>query len=48
MNATRILWSQVVAVCSIVLIAIWTATQWTASALVYQPELGPPWFRLLD
>ena len=47
MNATRILWGQIVAVCSIVLIAIWVATQWTAWALAYQPELGNPWFHLL-
>ena len=47
MNATRILWGQIIAVCGLVLVAIWTATQWTASALAYQPELGNPWFRLL-
>ena len=23
---------------------MWGATQWTAAALAYQPELGPPWF----
>jgi type IV secretion system protein VirD4 len=23
---------------------VWGATQWTAAALGYQPELGPPWF----
>mgnify|MGYP007122149507 CR=1 FL=1 len=28
----------------IVLAGIWGATQWTAAALAYQPELGPPWF----
>ena len=46
MNATRILWGQVCAVFAIVLVAIWTATQWTAHALACQPELGRPWFRL--
>lgn len=46
MNATRILWGQIIAVFTIVLIAIWTATQWTAQALAYQPELGHPWFEL--
>src|SRR3546814_18024762 len=30
----------------ILLAAIWTATEWTAHALAYQPELGHPWFRL--
>ncbi|MBB5734225.1 type IV secretion system protein VirD4 [Altererythrobacter atlanticus] len=32
----------------IVLVSIWSATQWTAAALAYQPELGPPWFFLGD
>ncbi|HWL48103.1 MAG TPA: conjugal transfer protein TraG, partial [Sphingomonadaceae bacterium] len=44
MSATKILWGQITAVSLIVLLAIWSATQWTASALAYQPELGPPWF----
>ena len=47
MNATKILWGQVVVVIGIVLGAIWGATQWTAHALAYQPELGSPWFRLV-
>ncbi|MCW6530738.1 conjugal transfer protein TraG [Sphingomonas sp. MMSM20] len=46
MNATKILWGQVLTVFSIVLGAIWGATQWTAHALAYQPELGAPWFWL--
>ncbi|MCW6536260.1 conjugal transfer protein TraG [Sphingomonas lycopersici] len=46
MNATKILWGQVLVVFAIVLGAIWGATQWTAHALAYQPELGAPWFRL--
>src|SRR5690606_25181581 len=48
MSATKILWGQIIAVFLIVLIAIWSATQWTASALAYQPELGPPWFMAFD
>ena len=44
MPATKILWGQIAAVFLIVLIAVWTATQWTAAALGYQPELGAPWF----
>ncbi len=48
MSATKILWGQIVAVSLIVLTAIWGATQWTASALAYQPELGPPWFMVGD
>ncbi|MDE2562737.1 MAG: conjugal transfer protein TraG [Sphingomonadales bacterium] len=46
MNATKILWGQVITVFAIILAAIWTATQWTAHALAYQPELGRPWFWL--
>ncbi len=48
MSATKILWGQITAVFLIVLTAIWSATQWTASALAYQPELGPPWFMVGD
>ena len=46
MNATRILWGQVIAVFGVTLAGIWAATQWTAHALAYQPELGEPWFWL--
>ncbi|MFA7603904.1 MAG: conjugal transfer protein TraG [Novosphingobium sp.] len=48
MSATKILWGQVITVFLIVLAAIWAATQWTAAALAYQPELGAPWFILGD
>ena len=44
MQATKILLGQVLAVFLIVLTGIWSATQWTASELGYQPELGEPWF----
>jgi len=47
-SATKILWGQVITVFLIVLAAIWAATQWTAAALAYQPELGAPWFILGD
>ncbi|WP_205466774.1 conjugal transfer protein TraG [Novosphingobium sp. BW1] len=40
----RILWGQIAAVAAIVLFGIWGATQWTAGALGYQPDLGQPWF----
>ena len=46
MAATKILWGQILAVGLIVLIGVWSATQWTASALAYQPELGRPWFSI--
>jgi len=45
--ATKILWGQILAVFTLVLIGIWSATQWTAAALGHQPELGAPWFILL-
>ncbi|MBV9565756.1 MAG: conjugal transfer protein TraG, partial [Bradyrhizobium sp.] len=46
MSATRILWDQIVAVCLIVLVALWGATEWTAWRLAFQPGLGQPWFEL--
>jgi type IV secretion system protein VirD4 len=48
MSATKILWGQIFAVFLIVLASVWGATQWTATALAYQPELGAPWFMLGD
>lgn len=42
MSGSRILWGQILAVCCSVLAGIWGATQWVASALGYQPELGEP------
>ena len=47
MSATKILWGQVVTVFGIVLLTIWTATEWTAWRLGFQPELGRPWFEIL-
>lgn len=47
MSATKILWGQVLLVFAIILAATWSATQWTAAALAYQPELGRPWFHIL-
>jgi len=44
MSVTRILWGQVLTVCSIALAFIWAATQWTAAQLGYQAQLGHPWF----
>jgi len=43
MPATKILWTQIVVVLTVVLAAIWGATQWTAWRLGYQPQLGQPW-----
>jgi hypothetical protein len=46
MSATRILWGQILVVFTVVLVTVWTATQWTAWRLGYQPQLGQPWFEL--
>jgi len=46
MSAAKILWGQVLAVFVIILVSVWAATQWTASTLGFQPELGAPWFAL--
>ena len=46
MNATKILWGQVLLVCATVLGFIWAATEWTAWQLAFQPQLGHPWFVL--
>ena len=42
MSPARILLGQIVVVLAIVVAGCWFATQWTASALAYQPELGRP------
>ncbi|MBH9377952.1 conjugal transfer protein TraG [Pseudomonas aeruginosa] len=47
MHATTVLYGQVLVVLAITLSGVWSATQWTASALGYQARLGTPWFELL-
>src|ERR1700733_6036426 len=47
MNATKILWGQVLAVSAVVLAFLWGATQWVAWRLAFQPQLGHPWFKIL-
>jgi type IV secretion system protein VirD4 len=37
---------QILIVFAIVLLGVWAATQWAASMLGHQPELGRAWFRL--
>jgi type IV secretion system protein VirD4 len=44
MNATKILWGQVLVVSAVVLAFLWGATEWVAWRLAFQPELGRPWF----
>jgi len=46
LTATKILWGQILVVFMVVLVTLWTATQWTAWRLGCQPQLGPPWFAL--
>ncbi|MCV0415279.1 MAG: conjugal transfer protein TraG [Brevundimonas sp.] len=46
MRGGRILWGQIGAVFTIVLVMVWAATQWTAFRLGFQPQLGAPWFEL--
>ncbi|WP_439888288.1 conjugal transfer protein TraG [Pseudomonas sp. MBLB4123] len=47
MQATTVLYGQVLAVLAITLCGVWSATQWTAATLGYQVRLGAPWFELL-
>lgn len=46
MTPTRLLIGQILIVFAIVALGVWAGTQWAASMLAHQPELGPPWFRL--
>jgi type IV secretion system protein VirD4 len=46
MSGNRILWGQITLVLAVVLATTWTATQWTAWRLGFQPQLGQPWFGL--
>ncbi|HXW71012.1 MAG TPA: conjugal transfer protein TraG [Methylocella sp.] len=47
MNATKILWGQVLLVSTVVLAFMWGATEWVAWRLAFQPQLGHPWFEIL-
>ena len=44
MQGQGVLFGQIAAVFSIVIVGVWGATQWTAAALGYQLRLGSPWF----
>ena len=46
MNATKILWGQVLLVSCVVLAFLWGATEWLAWRLAFQPQLGRPWLEL--
>jgi type IV secretion system protein VirD4 len=45
-TATRLLVGQIAIVFAIMLLGVWAATEWAATMLADQPELGPCWFRL--
>ena len=47
MNATKILWGQVILIGVVVLAFVWAATEWTAWKLGFQRQLGQPWFQLI-
>ena len=47
MNATKILWGQVLLVSAVVLAFVWGATEWVAWRLAFQTQLGLPWFEFL-
>jgi type IV secretion system protein VirD4 len=46
MNATKILWGQVLLVSAVALAFVWGATERVAWRLAFQPQLGQPWFEL--
>lgn len=43
MTPTKLLVGQIAIVLAIVILGVWTATQWCAHMLGYQLQLGPPW-----
>ena len=46
MSGTKILWGQISIVFLIVLVSVWSGTQWVAFRLGFQPQLGPAWFEV--
>lgn len=48
MLGTNVLFGQIAVVFGVVIAGVWSATQWTAAALGYQPRLGLPWFELFE
>mgnify|MGYP002078657780 FL=1 len=47
MTPTKLLIGQILVVLAIIVAGIWSATQWAAAALAYQPQLGAPWLLFL-
>ncbi|WP_314716966.1 conjugal transfer protein TraG [Sphingobium yanoikuyae] len=48
MTPTKLLVGQIFVVFAIVILGVWAATQWAASMLGYQVQLGFPWIIVLD
>jgi type IV secretion system protein VirD4 len=46
LTPTKLLIGQILVVFAIMVLGVWAATQWAASMLGYQPELGRAWFEL--
>jgi type IV secretion system protein VirD4 len=44
MTPTKLLLGQILVVVAIIVIGLWASTQWLASMLAHQPELGTVWF----
>ncbi|WP_430702180.1 hypothetical protein [Mesorhizobium captivum] len=44
MTPTKLLIGQIAVVFAIVILGVWTSTQWCAHMLGYQSPLGVPWF----
>ena len=42
MSGTRVMWGQLACVLALLLISVWSATQWCAWRLGFQPQLGEP------
>ena len=48
MTGSKILWGQMALATATVLAGLWSATEWCAWQLGFQPALGLAWFRLAD
>ncbi|MBL4800363.1 MAG: conjugal transfer protein TraG, partial [Emcibacter sp.] len=47
-SPSKLLIGQIVIVFTLIIGAMWTATQWAAYSLGFQPQLGPAWFMISD
>ena len=48
MGSTGVLFGQILLVAAIMVLGLWSATQWTAAELGHQVRLGTPWFVLRE